>query len=101
MIPTEEIKGYLNKEGKLTGLPARRRKKIIALAWLADQLPEDLNCTEREFNVLLNTLHTFGDPATLRRELYDAYLIERDQNGAHYHMDPNRPTLEQLLEKLR
>ena len=94
-----ELKGCLDAEGRLTLLPAKRRKKLLALAWLAEQIPSGQFYTEREFNQLLNTLHTFGDPATLRRELFDYYLINREKGGTGYHLNPERPTIEELLAR--
>ncbi len=94
-----EIKNCINKEGKLTQLPAKRRKKLIALCYLAGQIPENTCCTEREFNRLLASLHTFGDPATLRRELFDHYLIDRDPDGSHYRIALPRPSPEELIER--
>ena len=93
-----ELQGYLEK-GKLTALPSKKKKKIFALVWLAEHIPSDRTYSEKEFNELLKQLHTFGDPATLRRELYDYYLINRSQNGNEYCLNPDRPSLEELLEK--
>ena len=94
-----EIKGYLDRQRLLTGLPTKRRKKIIALCCLAEKIPPDTTYSEREFNALLNALHTFGDPATLRRELFDHYLIDRDKEGRNYSLPPERPGVETLIEK--
>ena len=94
-----EIKGYLDREGRLTQFPTKRRKKIIALCYLADRIPVGQTYSERDFNALLNTLHTFDDPATLRRELFDHYLIDRDKEGRSYRLSPERPDAETLIEK--
>lgn len=96
---SSEIKGYLDRQGLLTGLPAKRKKKIIALCYLAEKIPPDKTYSEREFNALLNTLHTFGDPATLRRELFDHYLLDRDKEGRSYSLPPERPDTETLIEE--
>jgi hypothetical protein len=40
--------------------------------------------TEKEVNTLLNEYHTFGDPALLRRELFDRGLLDRIPNGSAY-----------------
>lgn len=95
----KEIKAFVDERGRLTAFPAKRKKKIIALSYLADRIPENETYSETDFNFLLNTLHTFGDPASLRRELYDYHLINRDSAGTSYAVDPNRPSLEELLEK--
>lgn len=95
----DEIRSCIDQEGKLTLLPSRRRKKLIALAYIAGRIPENGIYSEREFNQLLNTLHTFGDPATLRRELYDHYLVDRDPDGSSYRLSPTRPTAEELIDR--
>ena len=95
----KEIRGYLDRDGRLTQLPVKRKKKLIALCWLADRIPADRTYTEREFNALLNTLHTFGDPATLRRELFDCWLIDREKDGTGYRVSPERPEPEALIER--
>lgn len=69
------------------------------LSYLADRIPPDKVYTEREFNELLNTLHTFGDAATLRRELFDYYLVNRSQDGKNYSLNKDRMSAEQLVER--
>lgn len=96
-----EIRGYLRPEGLLTQLPTKQKKKLIALCYLADRIPAEQTYSEREFNALLGTLHTFGDPATLRRELFDCYLIDRDPDGRNYRLSPDRPDVSKLMEKYR
>lgn len=92
-----EIKSFLDDEGKLTQLPGKKRKKLIALYYLSEQIPVDGRYTEREFNQLLNTLHTFGDPATLRREMYDTYLIEREKDCTGYRVNPDKKPFEEWI----
>ena len=96
MIDTNEVVAFL-KDGMLTMLPSKRRKRLAALVWLAEHIPPEKRYTEREFNILLNKLHTFGDPAYLRRELYDASLVDRSRDGSVYWLAPERPSLEDLL----
>ncbi len=93
-----DLKGLVEK-GKLVKLPSKRRKKIEALVWLSEHIPSGRRYTEAEFGALLNELHSFGDPAALRRELYDHFLIGRSTDGREYWLDPKRPTLAQLLER--
>lgn len=71
----------------------------MVLAYLADRIPPDKVYTEREFNELLNTLHTFGDAAILRRELFDYYLVNRSQDGKNYSLNKDRMSAEQLVER--
>ena len=72
----------------------RKKKKLCVLSYLADRIPED-----REFKEVLNGLHTFGDAATIRREMYDYFLIDRKQNGSLYTVKKDRLSVEALLEK--
>ena len=77
----------------------RKKKKLCVLSYLADRIPENREYTEREFNEVLNGLRTFGDVATIRREMYDYFLIDRKQNGSLYTVKKDRLSVEALLEK--
>jgi len=100
-IPSPEqirdIRGYLDSEGRLTAMPVKRRKKLIALSYIASKIPMGKIYTEQQFSLMLKGLHTFGDPATLRRELFDAWLINRSADGREYTLNPERPVMEELL----
>ena len=50
--------------------------------------------TEKEVNALLNAQHTFGDPATLRRELVNMKLLGRESDCSRYWKEPRRPDAE-------
>ena len=98
MIDTDFVKNFL-KKGKLIKLPSEMKKRIHVLAWLAEHIPDEVRYTEREFNELLNSFHTFNDPAVLRRELFEFSLINRTPDGAVYMLNPDRPSPEELLTK--
>ena len=98
MVDLKEIKGYFD-HGKLTAYPTKRKKQIVALVWISEHIPADRTYSEREFNELLSELHSFGDPALLRRELFDHYLIERSIEGKEYMLASSRPNIEELLLK--
>ncbi len=98
MVDIKEIKGYFD-HGKLSAYPTKRKKQIIALAWISEHIPADRTYSENEFNALLSELHSFGDPALLRRELFDHYIIKRSVEGKEYMLASNRPSLEELLLK--
>ena len=93
-----QLKGFMSG-GKLTHLPSKGKKKIMALVWLSEHIKPGCVFTEKAFNALLNKLHTFGDPAILRRELYDHYLVNRNPDGSDYRLNPERPSLDELLVK--
>jgi hypothetical protein len=74
--------------GKLIRWPAKYTRQVVAAQWLADQLEPDAVMSERELNERLNELHTFGDPALLRRFLYDLRLLDRSADGSSYVLTP-------------
>ena len=78
MEAENQLRGLLDGEGKLTGFPAKRKKKMYALLYLAEKLEPGRDYSERELGEALRAWHTFHDPATLRRELYDAFFLDRD-----------------------
>ncbi|MDE7212804.1 MAG: DUF2087 domain-containing protein, partial [Lachnospiraceae bacterium] len=79
-----ELKNFLDADGRLIQFPAKRKMKLEALAYLAEKFEAGRKYTEKEVNELLLSWHTFHDPATLRRELYNARFLGRDAGGALY-----------------
>ena len=82
-----ELEHYLDDQGRLKEWPSRRNRgrfQQIALEYLATQFEPGVLYTEREVNALLNQHHTFGDPALLRRELFERGLVDRVPNGSAY-----------------
>lgn len=93
------LENFLDAENRLTAFPAKRKMKLQALVYLAGKFEKDKRYTEKEVNELLNRWHTFGDPATLRRELYNHMFLDREPTGATYWLEPVQPTLEELEKK--
>ena len=94
---TERIARFLDAEGRLKQFPARRKMKILCLFYLAQKFDFHREYTESEVNLLLLDWHTFGDPATLRRELYDYGFLDRSPDGRRYRLAPVQPTPEELI----
>jgi len=92
----KELRAFLNAEGRLTAWPAKRKKKLAALFFLAEKFEAGRTYTEKEVNALLNAWHTYGDPATLRRELYDNGFLDRARDGSAYRLADKQPTPEEL-----
>ncbi len=90
------LRNFLDKDGKLTAFPAKRKMKIYCLFYLAEKLEAETDYTERQVNDLLLSWHTFADPATLRRELYDYRFLDRSPDGRLYRLGANQPTMEEL-----
>lgn len=93
---THILRNFLDAEGKLTAFPAKRKMKLYALLYLSQKIPADTDFTEREINDILLDWHTFADPATLRRELYDYRFLDRSRDGKVYRLAQKQPIPEDL-----
>ena len=93
---THILRNFLDATGKLTAFPAKRKMKIYCLFYLAQKFKAEKDYTEQEINNVLLDWHTFADPATLRRELYDYHFLDRSRDGKVYHIADKQPTLEEL-----
>jgi len=71
------LASYVDADGKLSGLPASRRKRRIVLKWLARQFEPSRRYKEAEVNDILLRRH--WDCATLRRELIINRLMSRER----------------------
>lgn len=68
------LAAYLDGE-RLKVIPAKRSKKLIVLRWLAERFEVGVDYPESQVNAMIKIAHE--DFATLRRELYDNYLLDR------------------------
>jgi hypothetical protein len=83
----DELKSYLDELGRVKEWPSKRNKgkfQKLVLEYLASKFEVDVIYTEKEVNALLNQYHTFGDPALLRRELFERGLIDRKRDNSAY-----------------
>lgn len=81
-----ELKNYLDEQGRVKEWPSKRNKGFqrLVLEYLGSKFEVDVIYTEKEVNTLLNQYHLFGDPALLRRELFENKLINRKRDGSAY-----------------
>lgn len=70
----EILANYLDGE-RIKVIPSKRTRKMLVLEWLVQRFDAGRDYTEAEVNELIKRSHP--DFATLRRELYDAYLMDR------------------------
>jgi hypothetical protein len=70
------VAAYCDAQGRLTAIPASRRKRQIVLRWLAEAFDEGRRYPEAEVNAILQRRH--WDCATLRRELIGHGMLARD-----------------------
>ena len=94
-----ELKPFINEEGQLVSYPAKYKKKLMALWFLADKIEPGREYSEPEINSLINSYHTFGDQATLRRELIDKGLLLRSADCSRYWAEENDGTFEDFMQR--
>ncbi len=90
---------FLDGRGALTTLPAKHRKKLAALWYLAGKAELGRTYTEGEINDLLDHWTAFHDPAALRRELYNKRLLDRTADGSRYWRAAELPPLEEFIAR--
>ena len=95
MIP--ELRPFLDERGRLTSLPAKRKKQLMAVWYLADRLEAGRDYTQDELGDALDAWHTFHDPAALRRYLTDLGLMTRERDGSRYRRIDELPSLAEFL----
>lgn len=96
---SKAIGNFLNEAGQVTAFPAKRNMKMVVLLYLSEKFEKGRIYTEKEVNALLDQWHTFNDCATLRRELYNNRILERDNAGSAYYLEDPQPALEELQGK--
>lgn len=71
------------RDGRIASWPRRPGDRAALLAWAADRaVARGGTATEREVTERLSAIA--DDPATLRRDLVDAGLLDRDADGTAY-----------------
>ena len=76
---------------RLVRLPNKLSVQQMASWALWTQFAARRPYTEKEVNAIINANHTFGDYATLRRELVNMKLLGRTSDGREYWKEPRRP----------
>jgi hypothetical protein len=69
--------------GVMTIFPAKRKKQLVLLRWLATLFEADKLYTEPEVNTVLKRVYT-EDFVTLRRDLVDMGYLRRERGGGKY-----------------
>jgi DNA-binding transcriptional ArsR family regulator len=77
------LRGFVDAEGRLAGIPASRRKRGVVLRWLMTLFEPDRRYPETEVNAIIQTRHQ--DSATLRRELIGHRMLARE-NGVYWRL---------------
>lgn len=98
----EKIARHFDSEGRLVRWPARDSHAILCLFVLWSRIPAGESFNEREISELLDSWHTFGDHALLRRALVDYGFVSRTVTGSKYIRRGQKPPPElgPLLNRL-
>ena len=78
------LKRFIDQAGKVVNLPRRPSQRKIVLEYLSGKFEAGKIFTEKEVNQVLIQNHLFGDPALLRRELFDGNYLDRTEDGGRY-----------------
>ena len=81
------LKNFLDEENRLKAFPSKRKLQLCAVSYLAEKFEPGRIYTEGEVNGLLNQWHTFRDPETLRRELFQNHYLDRRRDGSAYWLE--------------
>jgi hypothetical protein len=79
-------------ERRLVRLPNKFSVQRLAMWALWTQFEAPRRYTEKEVNAVLNAHHTFGDQATLRRELINMQLLGRKDDCSEYWKNSQQPS---------
>lgn len=82
-------KDFTKPDGRLKTIPSQRKKRLVILHRLLQDIVPGRRYAEQEINTLLGRYH--DDTATLRREMIAAGLLERDR-GTYWRPDPVEPS---------
>jgi len=86
--------------GRLVRLPNKLSIQQMTMWALWTYFAENEKYTEKEVNAIINGFHTFGDQATLRRELVNMKLLGRKPDCSEYWKESHHPS-EEVQDFLR
>lgn len=90
-----------DRDGMLTRWPGKRSQQELCLWLIWSKIPRGETYSERQISAFLNGLHSFGDPARLRRDLFDLGLVTRRRDGSDYRRIERKPPPELRLLRAR
>lgn len=96
MLKVAQARRYFDGEGRMTRWPSKTHMQHLCLWVLWARLPKAEVMTERGISAELTRWHDFGDPAILRRTLWELRLISRDASGREYRRVEQKPPAEAL-----
>jgi hypothetical protein len=96
------IAANFDDQGRMTRWPTKASHQDLSLWVIWARMPSRRTFTEREVNEVFAPLHLFGDPAILRRRLYETGLLWRTRDGREYRRIEHAPPADAraLLERV-
>jgi hypothetical protein len=76
------LKAYLNADGSIRQIPNQPARLQVVLNYLIQAFAPNTNYTEKEVNQILRRFHE--DTAGLRRDLFEAKMLDRISDGSRY-----------------
>ena len=80
------LAAHLNADGSIRQIPHQPVKLRVILDYIVAVFTPGANYTEKEVNTILRRFHL--DVASLRRNLVDAGLMQRESDGSRYWRSP-------------
>jgi hypothetical protein len=87
---------HFDAEGRLASWPARTSLQALALWGLWSQVQPGRSFSEIGFNQRLNEISRIGDPALLRRSMFNQGLVSRTEDCRDYRRIEQAPSPEAL-----
>lgn len=95
-VKIERVARHFDAAGVMVRWPAKASHQHLCLWALWSRLPARVARSEGQVNELLRALHSFGDHALLRRELFGHGFVTRTRDGREYRRVERRPPPEAL-----
>jgi hypothetical protein len=76
------LAAHLNADGTIRQIPLQPAKLLVILKYLLPAFESGVDYTEKEVNTILRRFHE--DTAGLRRDLVEAGLLARENDGSRY-----------------
>ena len=93
----QELRAFLNEKGQLTSMPSKHRKKLLVYYYIGTKVEPGRRYTESELNDLIDEWGLFHDAATVRREMYNFGLLNRERDGSVYWKETDIPPMEAFV----
>jgi len=90
-VEIQRLSRHFDAKGRLQQWPGKQSQRIQCLWVLWSRIPARKVFSESELNQLLKANHQFGDPALLRRELFDNRMVSRTADCREYRRIERRP----------